>query len=172
MKKKTAQQCLSCIIIKDFSIVSNGLSVVYGYGQSHISGGAMRWSNGSDVTGSDVSHVTCTEVCFAHAQPEVAPYPPSGDFWPEVTVTWPEEILSGCDTDRKYVLRMTGFSPRVFFLVVVTWLPDVTEGHSTPSVFPWKCACVTGSCTTPVVTEGHVTLWKCPWCVLYDVHVL
>jgi hypothetical protein len=26
---------------------------------------------GSHVTGSDVSHVPCTEVCFAHAQ-----YPP------------------------------------------------------------------------------------------------
>jgi hypothetical protein len=39
---------------------------------------------GSYVTGSDVSHVTvnyvsqvpCPEVCYAHAQPEVAPYPP------------------------------------------------------------------------------------------------
>jgi hypothetical protein len=39
---------------------------------------------GSDVTGrgvshmaeSDVSHVPCPEVCSAHAQPEVTPYPP------------------------------------------------------------------------------------------------
>jgi hypothetical protein len=29
----------------------------------------------------------------------------------------------------------------VFFLssTVVTWLPDVTEGHLTPSGFPWMC---------------------------------
>jgi hypothetical protein len=41
-------------------------------------------ATGSDVTGSDVSHVTvsdavhlpCPEVCYAHAQPEVAQYPP------------------------------------------------------------------------------------------------
>ena len=28
------------------------------------------------MTGSDVSHVSCPEVCSAHAQPEVAQYPP------------------------------------------------------------------------------------------------
>ena len=42
-------------------------------------------ATGSRVTGSDVSHVTgsgpdrkrpCPEVCSAHAQPEVAQYPP------------------------------------------------------------------------------------------------
>ena len=39
-------------------------------------------ATGSYVTGSDVSHMTgsddndCPEVCSAHAQPEVAPYPP------------------------------------------------------------------------------------------------
>jgi hypothetical protein len=31
---------------------------------------------GSDVTGSNVSHVPCPEVCSAHAQPEVTQYPP------------------------------------------------------------------------------------------------
>ena len=51
---------------------------------------------------------------------------------------------------------MSGFSPR-FFLVVVTWLTDVTEGHLTPSGFSWVYPCATGSCATPVVTEGHVT---------------
>jgi hypothetical protein len=43
-------------------------------------GGTTR----SDVTGSDISHMTgsdvsnvpCHEVCSAHAQPEVAQYPP------------------------------------------------------------------------------------------------
>ena len=28
------------------------------------------------VTGSDISHVSCPEVCYVHAQPEVAQYPP------------------------------------------------------------------------------------------------
>ena len=67
--------------------------------------------------------------------------------------------MSGSGTDRKYVLRMPGFPPRFFLSssTVVTWLPDVTEGHLTPSRFPWVCACATGSCATPVVTEGHVT---------------
>ena len=39
-------------------------SVVYGYSSVSICGGA---------TG---RHVPCPEVCSAHAQPEVAPYPP------------------------------------------------------------------------------------------------
>ena len=30
----------------------------------------------SRVTGSDVSHVPCPEVCSAHAQPEIVLYPP------------------------------------------------------------------------------------------------
>jgi hypothetical protein len=63
--------------------------------------------------------------------------------------------------DRKWQSHVTGsrfcaypaFS-RAFFLVVVTWLPKVTW---TPSGFPCVCACATGSCATPVVTEGHVT---------------
>jgi hypothetical protein len=53
--------------------------------------------------------------------------------------------------------------PRVFFLVVVTWLPDVTESHFIPSGFPWVCACTTGNCATPVVTEGHLIPSGFPW---------
>ena len=99
------------------------------------------------------------------------PYPPSRVFWPEVTsVTWLEEALSGsrfcaCSTgsctistlagpfDRKWPCPeavMTGSrfcACPAFFLVVVPWLPKVT----------WVCACATGSCATPVMTEGHVT---------------
>ena len=50
------------------------------------------------------------------------------------------------------------FSPRFFLSIsiVVTWLPDVTEVHLSPSGFPWVCACPTGSCATPIVAEGHV----------------
>jgi hypothetical protein len=44
-----------------------------------------------------------------------------------------------------------------------------TEGRLTPSGFPWVYA--TGSCATYVVTESHEIPWKCPWGVLYDVHV-
>ena len=60
---------------------------------------------------------------------------------------------------------MPGLS-RAFFLVVVTWLPDVTEAHLTPSEFPWVWACGTGSCATPVVVVSNVG-----WGVLYDVRV-
>ena len=38
---------------------------------SHVTG-----SDVSHVTGSGISHVPCPEVCYAHAQPEVAKYPP------------------------------------------------------------------------------------------------
>jgi hypothetical protein len=31
---------------------------------------------GNDVTGSNVRHTPCLEVCSAHEQPEVAQYPP------------------------------------------------------------------------------------------------
>ena len=57
-----------------------------------------------------------------------------------------------------------------FFLsssTVVTWIPDVTEGHLNPSGFHWVCACATGSCAAPVVVVNNVD-----WGVLYDVCVL
>ena len=62
--------------------------------------------------------------------------------------------------------------PRFPFLVVLTWLPNVTEGHLIPSGFPWVCAYATGNCATLVVTKGHVIPWKSPWGVLYDVRIL
>ena len=67
-------------------------------------------------------------------------------------VTWPEVSLTG----RRFCACPV--FPRVFFLVVVTWLPKVTwllRGSL------WVYA--TGSCATSVVTEGHVISWKCPW---------
>ena len=73
-------------------------------------------------------------------------------------VGWPEEALSGSGPDRKYVLRMPRFSPAFFSLVVVVpWLPDVTKGYLSPFRVLLVWACATGSCATPVVTEGHVT---------------
>ena len=46
---------------------------------SHVTGSNVSHATGRDVChviGSDVSHVSCPEVYDAHAQPEVAPYPP------------------------------------------------------------------------------------------------
>ena len=62
-------------------------------------------------------------------------------------VTWSDEALSGSGPVQKYVLRMPHFPLRLFLSssTVVTWLPDVTKGHLTPSGFPWA-------------SSGHVTL--------------
>jgi hypothetical protein len=57
-------------------------------------------------------------------------------------LVWPfdrkwQSHVTGSGPGRKYVLRMPRFFPRVFFfLVVVTWLPDVTEGHFIPFGVP------------------------------------
>ena len=68
-------------------------SVIYGYGQSHIWGGAT----GSHVTGSDVSHVTGSDVRHMTRSYSVRKYVlrmcnwklrnirPSRTFWPKVT---------------------------------------------------------------------------------------
>ena len=51
------------------------MQVVYGHGQSRICGGSDHWA-WPEVTWPEVTVVTCPEVWYAHAQPEVAPYPP------------------------------------------------------------------------------------------------
>ena len=102
-------------------------------------------ATGSHMTGSDVNHVPCPEVCSAHAQTEVVQYPPK---WGLFDRKWQSR-------DRKW--SCPAFS-RAFFLVVVPWLPDVTEGHLTPFGVPWVCA--TGSCATPVVVVNNVG-WEC-----------
>ena len=43
---------------------------------SGATGSDVTGSDVSHVTGRDVSHVTCPEICSAHAQQEVAQYPP------------------------------------------------------------------------------------------------
>jgi hypothetical protein len=55
---------------------------------------------------------------------------------------------------------------RVFFLVLVPWLPDVTKCHLTPFGVLFVCVCATGSCATPIVVNNV------GWGVLYDVRVL
>jgi hypothetical protein len=102
--------------------------VVYGDGQSRI----CSWSSGgsgSEVTWPEVTLVTCTVRKYAlcmhnrklrNIRPNVA----GSD-----KVRWPEEVLSGIGLDRKYVLRMPGLFPRLFFLtrVVVQFLSEVTS---------------------------------------------
>jgi hypothetical protein len=80
-----------------------------------------------------------------------------GGSLPEVTsVTWPEVTsVAGIECMFCACSVFSRFFPNSS--TVVTWLLDVTEGHLTPSRFPWVCACATRSCATPVVTEGHVT---------------
>ena len=122
--------------------------------------GPLRMT-GSDVTGSDVSHVRGNGPARKYVLPmrnrKLSHIRPSGVFWQEVTKSrdrkrsCPEVTLTG-----SMFCACPAFS-RVFFLVVVTWLPDVTQGHLTPLGLPWVCACATGRCTTPVMIEGHVT---------------
>ena len=71
-----------------------------------------------------------------------------------------EEVVRGGTTgsdvtgsDRKYALRMPGFSPRFFLttaIVQVTWLPEVTFGHLTH----WVSACATESCAISALWNG------------------
>ena len=73
--------------------------------------------------------------------------------WPEVTC--PEVTLTG--SDRKYVLRMPGFPPAFFLTIAVVQvqgLPEMTEGHVTPSGFPCMCACATRNCAISVQWNG------------------
>jgi hypothetical protein len=160
--------------------------VVYGYGQSHICGGAVKcyrkWRDRKWRQSRDRKWL-CPEVCSAHAQPEVTML--GSMFCACATGCWAISAL--VETfDRKWrqlrdwkrpcpEVALTGsrfcacpaFLPRFFPLVVVTWLPEVTEGHLTPSEFPWVCVCATGSCASPVVVVNNVG-----WGVLHDVHVL
>jgi hypothetical protein len=62
------------------------------------------WKDVSHVTGSDVSHQNRKYVLRMRNR-KWRNIRPSGTFWPEVT---------GSGPDRKYALRMPGFSPRFF----------------------------------------------------------
>jgi hypothetical protein len=62
------------------------------------------------MTGSDVRHVTGSEPVRKYVMRmynrKLRNIRPSWAFWSEVTVTWPQEALSGSGHDRKWVLRM------------------------------------------------------------------
>ena len=49
------------------------------------------------------------------------------------------------------------FSPPRFFLISSTMIKGCDQRSLDTFGSPWVCACTTGSCATPVVTEGHVT---------------
>ena len=98
--------------------------------------------SGAFLTGSDVSYVTGAlsgRMFCACATGSCAISALIGHFWSEVShVTGRGPVRKGpwpkvCSAHARL------FS--VFFLssTVVTWLPDVTEGHLTPSGFPWMC---------------------------------
>jgi hypothetical protein len=159
---------MTCIEIK----IRTHVSSIWARTKSHL-----RWSDAvqlsevtwPEVTWPEVMSVTWPEVTPAtylvlkHAQPEVALYRHSGAFLTRSDVShvtgrgpvwkwpWPEV----CSAHAR-------FSPRFFLSssTVVTWLPGVTEGHLIPSVFPWVCACATGSCATPIVTPLEVFLGR------------
>ena len=75
-----------------------------------------------EVTWPEVTSVTCLvrKYILRMRNRKLRHIRPSGACWPDVTKS----------RDRKYVLRMPGFSPR-FFLVVVTWLPKVPWVYAT-----------------------------------------
>ena len=117
--------------------------VVYGYSSSHICGGAVRWCYRKWRD----RKWPCPEVCYAHAQPEIAPYPPyCGLLTGSDKVTWPEEALTrsmfwACATwscaistllwpfDRKWQSHVTGRGP----VRKCSW-PEVGSAHA--RVFP------------------------------------
>ena len=138
-------------------------------GRAQLAFEGVLWggATGSHVTESDVtgSYVTgMTSVTWPEVTSVRCPVRRyvlrmrSRAFWPEVTsVTWLEEALSEVALTGNRFCACPGFS-RAFFLVVVPWLADVTEGLLTPFGFPWVCA--TGSCATPVVVVNNVG-WGC-----------
>ena len=88
--------------------------------------------------------------------------------WPEVIwleITWPEEAPTG--SDRKYVLRMTGFFQCFFIIrvakcstvVQVPWLPEVTVSHVNPKGGR-VCACATGRCAISGIVGPFDRKWR------------
>ena len=86
-----------------------------------------------------------TEVCSAHAQPEVRNIHPSGVFWPEVYSV--------------HARLFSYYSSKCNTVIQVPWLPEVTEGHVTPLGFPRVCACATCTISTPIVGP-FVRKWR------------
>ena len=141
--------------------------VVYGHGQSHICGGSCgdqtiahdrKWRQSRVLSG--------RMFCAFHIRL-------SGAFWQQVTKSrnrnWPcpEAVLIGSRFCACPVF------PRVFSLVVVIWLPDVTEGHLTTFGVPLGVRMRNQKLyNTRSDRRSRDSLWKCPWGVLYDVRVL
>ena len=123
---------MSCFI---FLFFYSYVSSIWARTQPHLRG-CYR----SHVTGSDVSHMTGSDhvrkYIMRMCNRKLRNILPSRAFWSEVTKSrdWkrpcPEVALTG-----SRFCACPDF-PRAFFLIVVTWLPDVTEGHLTPFGVP------------------------------------
>jgi hypothetical protein len=108
---------------------------------SRICGGAVRWYYRKWCQSHDrkwrQSRVLSGGMAYACATVSCAISALVGPF----DRKWQSHV-TGRGHVRKYDMCMPGFSPRFVLTssTVVTWLPDVTEGHLIPSVFPWVCA--------------------------------
>jgi hypothetical protein len=67
----------------------------------------------TDMTGSDISHVSCLEVCSVDAQPEVAQYPP---YWGLRTGSNFSHVTDGKRPCPEVCSAHVQFSPGVCFL--------------------------------------------------------
>ena len=70
----------------------------------------------TDMTGSDISHVSCLEVCSADAQPEVAQYLP---YWGLRTGSNFSHVTDGKRPCPEVCSAHVQFSPAFVFFVVV-----------------------------------------------------
>ena len=78
--------------------------VVYGYSSISIWGGAM----GSYRKSRQWRDRKRTEVCYAHVQPEVAQYPPSGAFSPEEALCGTGSMICTCATGSCAIFTLVG----------------------------------------------------------------
>ena len=104
-------------------------SVVYGYSSNNIWGDGARW-------------------CYRKERDRMwrqsldRKWRPSCDRKSRVrSWAWPE-LCSACA--RKCIPALFSYYSSST-VVQVPWLPEVAEGHVTPSGFPLVCACATGS---------------------------
>jgi hypothetical protein len=112
----------------------------------------VTWREVTSVTWQEVMLVIVRKYAMRMRNRKLRHIRPSRAFWPEVTKSrdrkkpCPEVALTG-----------SRFSACPAFSCVFFFSSSnmATEGHLTPSGFPWVYS--SGSCATPVVAKGHVT---------------
>jgi hypothetical protein len=79
--------------------------------------------------------------------------------WPEVTspkaaLTWNDvsHVTGRCSDRNRKCSR--AHAQQVHFVLLLLWLPEVTEGHVTANGFPWVCVWPPGSCAISALV-GH-----------------